>query len=108
MIEKSNPSTGRRQDEDLLRRSRFGNNGFRRGIGSFDPSARPVMEQVSSGSDTPDNGDGGEEFAARRLAMAYIPKQAWRNVLSLESALMNGTIFRELVLPFEGRSVRRR
>lgn len=101
MIEKSNPSVPRRQDDDLLRRSRFGN-GFRRGIGeSF---ARPVMEQVGAENQMPGNGG----TVKKRLAMAYIPNQAWQNLLSPENALMNGTIFRELVFPFEGRTIRRR
>ena len=101
MIEKNDPLIPRRQ-EDLLRRSRFG--GIRHGTGSFEPPARPAMEPVSP--ETASGNGGGP--APKRLAMAYIPNQAWQNLLSPESALMNGTVFRELVFPFEGRTIRRR
>ena len=101
MIEKSNPSAPRRRDEDLLRRSRFGG-GFRRGIG--ETLARPVMEP--EGSVNQMSGNGGT--IQKRLAMAYIPNQTWQNLLSPESALQSGTVFRELVFPFEGRTIRRR
>lgn len=103
MIERNNPSGQRRQDDDLLRRPRFGGS-TRRTTGFNEPFARPVMEQVSPETAS----ENGGEFAKKRLAMAYIPNQTWKNLLSPESALMNGTIFRELVFPFEGRTIRRR
>lgn len=100
MLERNNPTIPRRRDDDLFRRSRFGN-GIRRGFGANEPLSSPVMEQVASENQT--NGP-----AQKRLAMAYIPNQQWQNLLSPESALMNGTVFRELVFPFEGRTIRRR
>ena len=36
------------------------------------------------------------------LAMVYSPLQKWRNIYDNETALMNGTIFEELYLPFMG------
>ena len=104
MLERNNPSIPRRQEDDLLRRSRFGN-GIRRGFGLNEPSASPVMEEVASENETIEDRNGP---AQKRLAMAYIPNQKWQNLLSPESALMNGTEFRELVFPFEGRTIRRR
>ncbi|OUQ64398.1 hypothetical protein B5E53_14145 [Eubacterium sp. An11] len=37
------------------------------------------------------------------LAMAYVPWQSWGNLYKAEDALMEGTIFEELNLPFTGR-----
>ncbi len=34
------------------------------------------------------------------LAMAYVPRQKWRNAYSPEEALSRGTLFAELDLPF--------
>ena len=39
------------------------------------------------------------------LAMAYVPWQQWRKVLSADKALACGTIFEELVLPFLGSEI---
>ncbi len=36
------------------------------------------------------------------LAMSYVPVQKWQDLYEPEEALRNGTIFRELRLPFEG------
>lgn len=38
------------------------------------------------------------------LAMAYVPRQAFRDLYDPESGLCHGTIFRELYLPFLGAS----
>lgn len=37
------------------------------------------------------------------LSMAYVPWQSWGNIYKAEDALMQGTIFEELNLPFTGR-----
>ena len=37
------------------------------------------------------------------LAMAYVPRQRWNTVYSLEQALAEGTLFPELNKPFCGR-----
>ena len=43
-------------------------------------------------------------FPARTpLAMAYVPMQVWRNLYSARDALVQGTLFSELNLPFLGR-----
>ena len=39
------------------------------------------------------------------LAMVYVPKQEWRCTLAPHDALMHGSLFSELIKPFEGRSV---
>ena len=38
---------------------------------------------------------------APALAMVYAPKQCWRELFEPEMALRHGTLFAELVLPFE-------
>ena len=37
------------------------------------------------------------------IAMAYVPRQSWQNIYKSEVALMRGTIFPELDLPFLGK-----
>lgn len=39
---------------------------------------------------------------APALAMVYAPKQCWRNLLEPSMGLKKGSIFSELILPFEG------
>lgn len=36
------------------------------------------------------------------LAMAYVPVQEWQDLYEPEEALMHGTLFRQLDLPWEG------
>ena len=44
------------------------------------------------------------EVPAPSLAMVYCPRQCWRSLFSPEDGLQHGTLFAELVLPFEGGS----
>lgn len=39
---------------------------------------------------------------SKALAMAFVPWQKWQNVMDGCSGLKHGTIFEELVKPFEG------
>ena len=48
-----------------------------------------------------DRGDCPVHVHAPSLAMVYSPKQCWRNLLDPQSALENGSLFAELLLPFE-------
>lgn len=41
-------------------------------------------------------------LGAPSLAMVYSPRQCWRNLLEPDAALSSGSLFAELVLPFEG------
>ena len=45
------------------------------------------------------------EIPAPSLAMVYSPRQCWQNLLNPAVGLKHGTIFSELVLPFEGRQI---
>lgn len=48
-----------------------------------------------------DRGECPTHLHAPSLAMVYAPRQCWRNLLDPQSALNHGTLFAELVLPFE-------
>ena len=64
----------------------------------------------SVSNDKPNCNDRGEcptHLHAPSLAMVYAPRQCWRNLLDPQSALENGTLFAELVLPFEAGNKRR-
>ena len=43
--------------------------------------------------------------SGRALAMVYSPYQNWQNLLAEDRALRCGTLFAELNLPFEGRTI---
>ena len=42
------------------------------------------------------------EIHAPALAMVYAPKQCWRKTFDPQTGLAHGSIFAELILPFEG------
>ena len=66
------------------------------------PSERPSCNQNDDiGSECP------TVLGAPSLAMVYSPKQCWRNLLDNEAALKNGSLFAELILPFEGSKCRK-
>ena len=70
-----------------------------------DGSQRPSCD----GMPRPD-GNGGEcpkHIHAPSLAMAYAPRQCWQNLLEPEVGLREGTIFAELILPFEAAKCRK-
>ena len=45
------------------------------------------------------------EIPAPALAMVYCPRQCWHKLLDPEIALAHGSLFEELILPFEGRQI---
>ena len=49
-----------------------------------------------------DCGDCPTEISAPALAMVYAPKQCWRGLLDPQTGLSHGSMFTELILPFEG------
>lgn len=62
----------------------------------------------SCNGDSADSTDRGEcplYLKAPSLAMVYAPRQCWRSLLDPRSALAQGTMFAEMVLPFEGSTV---
>ena len=95
--------------------------------GEWMPPSRPQMPPANGGSTGSggsangnhtgsSTGSGGQEQPDARgfdamylgslpLAMAYTPMQQWKTVYSAEQGLLRGTIFPELDLPFEGRTI---
>ena len=74
------------------------------------PQARQVMPTRPEGGcgcqcQKPCNTSCPTEIPAPSLAMVYSPRQCWRGLFSPEEGLKHGTIFAELVLPFEGRQL---
>lgn len=87
------------------------------------PSPNPSPEMPGGGSGGSGNqggtsGSGGENrpgtnasgfdamyLGSLPIAMAYTPMQQWKTTYSAEKGLSRGTIFPELDLPFEGRTI---
>ena len=68
------------------------------------PQARqeaPVKPENDCGCQKPCNTSCPTELHAPALAMVYSPRQCWRKLLDPAEGLKHGTIFAELVLPFE-------
>ncbi len=61
----------------------------------------PVRPEGGCGCQKPCDTSCPTEIAAPALAMVYSPRQCWRKLLDPEEGLKQGTIFSELVLPFE-------
>ena len=90
---------------------------------SPNPSPNPSPEMPGGGSGGSGNqggtsGSGGENrpgtnasgfdamyLGSLPIAMAYTPMQQWKTTYSAEKGLSRGTIFPELDLPFEGRTI---
>lgn len=90
---------------------------------SPNPSPNPSPEMPGGGSGGSGNqggtsGSGGENrpgtnasgfdamyLGSLPIAMAYTPMQQWKSTYSAEKGLSRGTIFPELDLPFEGRTI---
>ena len=64
--------------------------------------APPAVETCTGCSDNAD------KIFAPSLAMVYAKKQTFQNLYEPEEALARGTLFADLDLPFEGRSVTRK
>lgn len=70
----------------------------------------PVLPEMPDGNRPSCDGSYGDmengmcptHVHAPSLAMVYSPKQCWRNLLDLHAGLNHGSIFAELILPFEG------
>ena len=61
----------------------------------------PMRPDGGCGCQKPCNTSCPTEIPAPALAMVYSPRQCWRKLLDPAEGLKQGTIFAELVLPFE-------
>lgn len=71
---------------------------------------QPSRPETPDASNTPNTPPDTRAFDARYLgslplAMAYVPMQQWKTTYTLSGGLSRGTIFPELDLPFEGRTI---
>lgn len=103
MYEKNNRSSAWGSHDEFLRRMLGGELPGR----SLPTMNRPEPTPVDQPETEAENGQGTGSGCCRypSLAMVYAPEQKWKDLLSLDDALDEGTLFRELVKPFEGRSV---
>ena len=62
----------------------------------------PVQPESGCGCQRPCDTSCPTEIHAPALAMVYCPRQCWRKLFDPEDALKHGSLFAELVLPFEG------
>ena len=68
------------------------------------PQARqeaPMRPENGCGCQRPCDTSCPTEIPAPALAMVYCPRQCWRKLFEPEDALKHGSLFAELVLPFE-------
>lgn len=82
------------------------------------PSPNPEMPGGGAGNQGGTSGSGGDNrpgtnasgfdamyLGSLPIAMSYTPMQQWKTTYSAEKGLSRGTIFPELDLPFEGRTI---
>lgn len=90
-------SASQRVNDDFLRRMMGGEL-----TSNAEPTARAAeRENAERPKISVQEDDCPSTLHAPSLAMVYSPRQCWRNVLSPEEGLQQGSIFSELVLPFE-------
>ena len=94
-------------DDNLISHDRIGDDVLHRMLDSNDQRLSLDLPPVSqeSASCLPNGGFGLRDYP---VGMVYAPLQEFRNLYDLDSALRQGTIFRELDLPFMGASVHER
>lgn len=86
----------RRANDEYLRRA------------SSDRGVSPAASNSPTPPEPPQEAPEEAPYTARPLAMVYAPSQTFQNLYEPDEALSRGTLFAELDLPFEGRSVTRR
>ena len=91
----------RRANDEYLRRSSFGTRQSAETLPTAGPPADSVVEKATCLTCQ-------NEEKMPSLAMVYAPKQTFTDLYEPEEALARGTLFRELDLPFHGRSVRQK
>ena len=121
MYDKNQPTAARRSSDEFLRRMRSGEFSGRSLPTMNRPTQAPTQtpSNSSNGSNSCNQNscNGGNSGAAcpgdtgnaamPSLAMVYAPVQEWRCLLSPQDALSEGTMFRELIKPFRGRTIYR-
>lgn len=100
MFEQTDPQAVLRAENEVLRRMLFG-------LGGKSPDVPTMATPAPAAQDAAQQTPGDDTFCMREkpLAMAYVPCQAWRELMEPAEALRAGTLFRELDKPFRGRTV---
>ena len=93
----------RRANDEYLRRASFPNAESQPTVSSPPAQNPPVPNAPQPETEAPVS-----PASMPSLAMVYAPKQAFANLYEPDVALARGTLFAELDLPFEGRSVRQK
>ena len=106
--------SARRANEDFLRRMLGAESADgSRAVINPAPSPTPSLPEVrpnrpSCDGSYPDRGESGSTCQQTpgmpSLAMVYAPVQCWQNLLDPVTGLSRGSIFADLLLPFEGKS----
>lgn len=118
-IESNRRAAESRADADFLRRmlggelkgapnTRTHNDTNANGCCEWRPQARqeaPVRPEGGCGCQRPCDTSCPTQIAAPSLAMVYSPRQCWHKLLDPEAALAHGSLFAELILPFEGKQI---
>lgn len=68
----------------------------------FDDEAVGVKFDIQTSGDSVETACCNNSFENFPLAMAYVPNQKYRQLYDTAEALQNGTLFKELNLPFLG------
>ncbi len=68
----------------------------------LEPERSCPEKRARDGGDACDRESCPTEISAPALAMVYAPRQCWRKTFDPQTGLAHGSIFAELVLPFEG------
>lgn len=114
MFDRNQPAAMRRSGDEFLRRMTTGEMPGRSLPTMNRPSPAPMPPAGNCPGTCPDQGGGRNCIgqltgnpAMPSLAMVYSPKQEWRCLMSPQTALDEGSLFGELIKPFEGRSIYR-
>ncbi len=94
----------RRSNDEFLRRMLGGDLVAENVLPMMNTTPTPPMKpscQGDEGSSCP-IGKCPKTIKAPALAMVYSPMQCWQNIFEPEEALKNGTMFKDLFLPFYG------
>lgn len=104
MYSETNRRPVRRGNDELLRRM-VGGELTAVSLGRADTAPGQSNEQsLCNQNDWEAANNCPKSVGAPSLAMVYSPLQCWRSLLEPEEALQNGSLFAELVMPFEGAS----
>ncbi len=106
MYSDNNRRAAARRSNDAFLRRMLGGELSEAGLtrANIEPPTAPEGNRPGCDGTVSGHGSAGcpTEIGAPALSMVYAPRQCWRNVLEPRAGLQKGSIFAELILPFEG------